>query len=161
MKNAWLKLIAWMPVAVVWWAVQMSIKAVVALLGLFVVPFMYRYRNTKLMWVPWYFRPWLNPEDWTGGTQNNVGSIPDWWRKRMGDGKWSFYKYHAIRNPADGLRNFKWLNCQIEPDKICVVCVVIEQARKVIPVCLEDARTGGSIVHQPLRRVRVQVIRLG
>lgn len=114
----WLKVILALPGVLIWWAVQLSLKAVVAFLGLFVVPFMYRYRNTKMMWVPSYFRPWLNPEDWTGGTRNNVGSIPDWWRQRMGDGKWSFYKYHAIRNPADGLRNYEWLNLRINPDRI-------------------------------------------
>ena len=36
----------------------------------------------------------------------------------MGDTFWAFYKYHAIRNPADGIRNFDWLNLDIEPDKV-------------------------------------------
>ena len=114
----WIWITAGLPSMLIWWGVQVAIKIPTALLGLVVVPFMYRYRNTDMRWVPSYFRPWVNPEDWTGGIRGNVGSIPDWWRSGMGDGKWSFYKYHAIRNPADGLRNYKWLNLRINPDKV-------------------------------------------
>lgn len=117
----WIWITLGLPSMLILWALQITLKAVVAFLGLFVVPFMYRYKDTHMRWVPSIFRPWLNPEDWTGGIAGNVGSIPDWWRTRMGDGKWSFYKYHAIRNPADGLRNYKWLNLQINPDKIYYV----------------------------------------
>ena len=105
-----------LPFAPIWWGYQMAIKATVAALGLLVVPFMYRWRNEKE--IPSIFRPWQNPEDWVGGTVGNAGSLPEWWKTREGDGRWSFYKYHAIRNPADGLRNYKWLNLQINPDKV-------------------------------------------
>lgn len=104
--------------AILLWGMSFSIKAVTALLGALTVPLMYRYRYTNLEKVPSIFLPWLNPEDWQNGTQQYDGSLPTWWIQRMGDGFWAFYKYHAIRNPADGLRNFKLLNCQINPDKI-------------------------------------------
>ena len=113
-----LRLLVLPPVALSLWVGSMALKAVTALLGLLIAPVTYRYRYTNIEAVPSIFLPWLNPEDWQNGTQQYDGSLPDWWIHRMGDGFWAFYKYHAIRNPADGLRNFKFLNCQIDPDRI-------------------------------------------
>ena len=104
--------------AVMVWGVSLGIKAVTAALGLLTVPLMYRYRYTDFDDVPSIFRPWLNPEDWQDGILQYDGSLPDWWIQREGDGFWQFYKYHAIRNPADGLRNYELLNCRINPDRI-------------------------------------------
>lgn len=106
------------PGAAMWWLWSFLIKGIVAALGLLVVPLTYRYRYTPIKEVPGLLRPWLNPEDWYGGTQNYAGSVPQWWIDREGDTFWKFYKYHAIRNPADGLRNYEWLNLQINPDRI-------------------------------------------
>ena len=97
------------PGMILWWLVQIAVKLPTVLLGFLVVPFLYRKRYTPLRDMPWWSKPWANPEDWYGGLLKNTDSLPKWWKKRMGDGFWAFYKYHAIRNPADGLRNFpKW-----------------------------------------------------
>lgn len=120
-----MKKYVFLPFAPIWWGYQMAIKATVAALGLVVVPFMYRWRKYEN--IPSVFRPWQNPEDWRGGVAGNEDSLPYWWKTREGKGFWSFYKYHAIRNPADGLRNYKWLNLKINPDK---VYYVTDQLRK-------------------------------
>lgn len=131
------------------WLFQLALKVPVALLGLVVVPFLYRKRYTPLADMPAWSLPWVNPEDWIGGFLNYGGSIPLWWKnktyvplkykhrtvinwarkllkkqpwevpvKAYGDSKWSFYKYHAIRNPADGLRNFPKLQLRINKDMV-------------------------------------------
>lgn len=102
-----------------WWVIQAAIKIPTAVLGLAVTPLLYRYRYRHISQMPWWSKPWVNPEDWTGGTMDYTGSLPTWWIKRRGgETLWDFYKYHAIRNPADGLRNFEKLNLQINPEKI-------------------------------------------
>ena len=113
-----MKNLIWLPFAPIWWFYQLLLKIPTALLGLFVVPFLWRYRYTQLDMLPFWAIPWANPEDWHGGTENYDGSLPHWWKIREGDGKWAFYKYHAIRNPADGLRNFEKLNLKINKDSV-------------------------------------------
>ena len=102
------------------WALQLALKVPVAALGLLVVPFLYKYRYTQLDMLPLWAVPWANPEDWQGGFLGNEGSLPEWWKQRMvGENpKWAFYKYHAIRNPADGLRNFEKLQLKINKDSV-------------------------------------------
>lgn len=110
----------WCGWPVMWWAVQLAVKAPVALLGLAVVPLLYKHKNTPLDELPWWSTPWANPEDWTGGHKGYTDSLPDWWKTRMAgeNPRWAFYKYHAIRNPADGLRNYEWLNLKINEKKV-------------------------------------------
>lgn len=104
---------------ILWWAIQIAVKLPTVLLGFLVVAGLYPYRNTPLDEMPWWSKPWVNPEDWTGGHLNNINSLPQWWKNRMGgDGFWPFYKYHAIRNPADGLRNFPKWNLRINKDMV-------------------------------------------
>ena len=100
---------------VLWWVFQAAVKLPTMILGLLVVPALYKYRYTDLQNMPAWSKPWVNPEDWTGGVLGNKDALPDWWIKENGNGFWSFYKYHAIRNPADGLRNFPKWNLQISP----------------------------------------------
>ena len=38
--------------------------------------------------------------------------------KAYGTTRWSFYKYHAIRNPANGLRTYEFLDLDIVPEKV-------------------------------------------
>lgn len=103
---------------IVWWAIQVAVKLPTVLLGFLMVALLYPFRDTNLEDMPWWSKPWVNPEDWTGGFLGNTSSIPGWWRVRMGRGFWSFYKYHAIRNPADGLRNFPKWNLRINKDMV-------------------------------------------
>ena len=119
-------MIARLPVILLWWAVQMVVKIAVAVPGLVMVAFMYRYKNTPFNKVPWVFYLWKNPEDWCNGVlaqqdrRTYIDSLPMWWKVRM-EGKprfWRFYKYHAIRNPADGLRNIRWWNVMPDPKRI-------------------------------------------
>ena len=118
--------VARLPVILLWWAVQMVVKIAVAIPGLVMVAFMYRYKNTPFRKVPWMFYLWKNPEDWCDGVLAQrdhtayIDSLPPWWRDRMKDSSrfWRFYKYHAIRNPADGLRNIKMWNCKLDPRRI-------------------------------------------
>jgi len=100
------------------WIMQLAVKVPTMLLGLVVVPFTYKYRNTPLGETPAILTPWINPEDWYGGFPGFDDSLPPFWRKREGTGRWSHYWYHAVRNPADGLRNYRFLNPIPDPGKM-------------------------------------------
>jgi len=93
-------------------------------LGLFVVPFLWRYRHTNYSDLPAWTRPWANMEDWWGQRSDkprhrNDNSLP-WWMNVEGKTDfWSWYEYHAIRNATDGLRSFKWYACDAsDPTKV-------------------------------------------
>ena len=120
-----MKFLIWIPLGFLWWIVQAVLKLAVLIPGLFIIPFLYRYRYTELDNLPFWVIPFANPEDWHGGHNNYDGSLPDWWKKKerkpgvpWGDSRYSFWRYHARRNPADGLRNFAWLQLWIEKDKV-------------------------------------------
>ena len=51
-------------------------------------------------------RKWLGKQPW---------EVPV---KPWGDSRHSFWRYHARRNPADGLRNFRWLQLWIDREKV-------------------------------------------
>lgn len=106
-----------LPIFIVMWVLMLLIKIPTALLGAIMVPLLYPIRNTLYEDLPFWTRPWANPEDWEGpgfGEQ----SLPMWWVLSKGTGFWSFYKYHAVRNPANGLRSFEWLDLDIVPHKV-------------------------------------------
>jgi hypothetical protein len=118
-------LVAWIPGGILWWLVQAALKLIVLIPGLAIVPVLYRYRFTDIKDMPWWSLPWVNPEDWHGGFKNYDGSLPTWWMKKerspgepYGDSLYSFWRYHARRNPSDGLRNFKWLQLWIDKKKV-------------------------------------------
>ena len=96
----------------------MVIKFVTAVLGLFTIAYMWKWRNTTFDEVPKWTTPWLNPEDWHGTFNHYVNSLPRWWVQLQGTNFKSFWWYHAIRNPANGLRNIEWLDMDIVPDKV-------------------------------------------
>ena len=81
--------------------------------GLVVVPFLWKYRDIDYKVMrdnhP-RLLPWINAEDWTGGIrghQSGSNCMPaDLWDE-MGDGRWGFYRYHALRNKAAGLRHME------------------------------------------------------
>lgn len=109
-----------MPVFVTLWVAMMAFKLPVVVLGLVVVPIMYRWRAVPFDDVPKIFTLWLNPEDWTGGPQGVVGeSLPKWWIDRHDGASFGMWvHYHAIRNPANGIRNLEFLDLDIEQDKV-------------------------------------------
>lgn len=101
------------------WLAFMALKFVVAVLGVVAVPLMWPLREVYYDKLPAWTRPWANPEDWTGGPEAFMyTSLPMWWVEKKGAGFWSFYRYHARRNPANGLRSFEWLDLDIDPDKV-------------------------------------------
>lgn len=129
-----------LPIFILIWICFILLKAAVVLLGLAVVPVLYRYRHVSFADVPKVFTPWLNPEDWNDGHRGTDKSLPKWWidepvsdigitvfgkdvvfrkaREHRGFGFGSWYHYHAIRNPANGLRNIEWLDLDIDPAKV-------------------------------------------
>ena len=106
-----------LPIFIVMWALMLLIKIPTALLGAIMVPLLYPIRHKHYAFLPWWTRPWANPEDWEGHGYGS-DSLPNWWVITRGTGFWSFYKYHAIRNPANGLRSFEWLDLDIIPHKV-------------------------------------------
>lgn len=117
-----IELILKLPIMLLWWLIQIAIKIPVALLGLLLNPIMYYYRNVPLAEIPWYLLWLANPEDQFGGYPGFEDSLPAFWKRRMEAEGWSLryahWFYMSIRNPADGLRNFKWLQAKLDPDKI-------------------------------------------
>lgn len=86
--------------------------------GLVMVPIAYLFRDEDLDYLkiahPWVI-PWVNPEDWTGGWLNHQpgdNCVPKFLRERY-KGFWGFYRYHALRNRAHGLRNYDWHNLRL------------------------------------------------
>lgn len=113
-KQAWLRL----PVFIMLWILFIAIKLPVWILGWVVIPLMWGYRYTLYRNLPWWTRPWANPEDWLGGPQSYKNSLPKWWVDKHGGGFWSFYRYHAGRNGANGLRSFEFLDLDIEMSEV-------------------------------------------
>jgi hypothetical protein len=114
MSKSLLALLVRLPFFLVLWVLFLAIKIPTLLLGFVVVPFLYRYRHKPFMSVPAFFRPWQNPEDWNDGPKGQEDSLPQWWVDQKGVGFRSWYHYHALRNGANGLRNFELLDLTIE-----------------------------------------------
>lgn len=106
------------PIFVLIWILFLMIKIPTLIAGLVVVPYMYKYRGTLYSDLPAWTRPWANPEDWEGGPKSFAGSLPRWWVAENGITFWSFWRYHAIRNGANGLRSFEWLDLDINPNDV-------------------------------------------
>ena len=99
-----------------WWMYILPIG--VAPLGLFVGPILYLYRNTEYKDLPFWTRPWANPEDWLGQQIHYKDGLPRWWYDKKGTGFKSWYRYNIIRNPANGLRSFEFIDLDIDPTKV-------------------------------------------
>lgn len=110
-----------LPAFILAWLGFLCIKIPVTLLGPLVVSYLYKYRHTDyevvLAQLPW-LKPWINPEDWEGGYNSFSDSLPKWWVNSKGTEFKSFLQYHAIRNPANGLRSIEWLDMDIVPEKV-------------------------------------------
>ena len=81
-----------------------ALRAVVVVLGLAMVPLMLRFHGRP----GWLFRPWKDP----------TGQAP-WWQKKASEGHWLMRRFpnfwwSAIRNPANGLRTYKWITCDTD-----------------------------------------------
>ena len=103
-----------LPIFILVWIGFLLIKIPTLIAGYFVVPFIYRYREVPYDDLPWWTRPWANPEDHKGGHASYAQSLPKWWIEKEGISFWSWYKYHALRNGANGLRSFEWLDLDID-----------------------------------------------
>lgn len=103
---------------VIWLAYIIVIKIPVNFAGLFVIPFMWGYRNVDYDKLPWWTRLWSNLEDWHGQVNSYASSLPRWWVQEHGIDFWSFYRYHALRNGGDGLRSIEWLDLDVDPDRV-------------------------------------------
>jgi hypothetical protein len=108
-----------LPIFILMWVLMIAIKIPTTLLGVVMVPLLWRYRATYYDELPWWTTPWANPEDWTGGPKGVRGaSLPQWWVDREGDGFSSFVKYHMVRNPSNGLRAIEFLDLDIDSKKV-------------------------------------------
>ncbi len=111
-----MRMIFKMPIFLTLWAAMLVIKVPWLVSGWFMVPFLYKYRNTDYVSLPKWTKPWTNLEDWHGRPQSYKASLPKWWvlyrisKGFEGTDFRSFYRYHAWRNGADGIRAYKFLN---------------------------------------------------
>lgn len=89
----------------------------VQLAGFVMVAAAIPYRKTPLADLPRWLIPWANPEDWTGGWLGHTpkdNCVPLNLRADY-SGIVGFYRYHAFRNRAHGLRNYEWYLLKIRP----------------------------------------------
>ncbi len=113
----WLRI----PGMLVLWVGMLAIKFVVFLMGLVAIPFMWKYSAIDYNNLPNWARLWSNIEDWQGQPNHWGNSLPRWWVDSRGAKFWSFFKYHALRNPANGLRAIDPFGLSIEENKVCYV----------------------------------------
>ncbi len=107
-----------LPIFIIYWAVFLAIKIPTIILGFVMVPILWGQRNTLYADLPWWTRPWSNPEDWMGGPLGFQNSLPAWWVTTRGAEFKDFFQYHAVRNPANGLRSFEFLYLDIVTKKV-------------------------------------------
>jgi hypothetical protein len=94
------------------------------ILGFFVVPLLWRYRKVDLPSMLTYNKwatLWVNPEDWTAGWRGHPPEyecLPKNFREDGWKGFWGFYRYHALRNRAHGLRNYSWWSVKLKEGEI-------------------------------------------
>jgi hypothetical protein len=135
-----MELILRLPIMLLVWAIQLAIKIPTMLLGFIMVPFTYKYKNTPLKDTPALLTPWINPEDQYGGYPGYPDSLPPFWVKSHGVGRWAHFSYHQNRNPADGLRNFKWLQAPMAGNIHKIKYVTNEYLRHYEPRLMEQKK---------------------
>ena len=118
MKKSLLEVLWRSPIFLANWIGNIAIKLPTLFAGFIMVIPLYFYRKRAFDEVPKIFLPWQNPEDWNDRIMGTENSIPQWWVNEMGTGFWSFYKYHAIRNPANGLRNYDFIDLDLKEGEI-------------------------------------------
>ena len=169
------------------WILFLIVKIPTVILGLVAVIFLWQYRSTYYRNLKSWTRPWANPEDWKGGPQSYENSLPEWWvikhlsvyahwwhrivnifkhkykptgTKNRGAKFWSFYKYHALRNPANGLRSYELLDLDIDMARVKYITNIMMtyyeprdmrnllKARKTAAyICWQGLKAGVKIVH--------------
>lgn len=113
----YLQLLILLPFQLAVWVAAFVIEVIFTIPGFAIVPLLWKYRYTHIDMMPIWSIPWVNPEDWHGGALNYDGSVPPWYIKKMGkDDFWTFYRYHAFRNAANGLRSMG-LSVKVIPEK--------------------------------------------
>lgn len=136
MSEPFWKLAVRLPFFLSFWLLMWSIKLPTRLLGYLVVPFIWKYRNIHYDNLPWWTRPWANPEDHLGGHMHYDQSLPRWWIRKYDNqvtfGMW--WRYHAVRNAANGLRSYELLDLTIVPSKVRFYTT--EYRERVEPVSL-------------------------
>jgi len=100
-----------------WWGFGL-IKITTMLSGFVVGPILYFYRLQPYDSLPFWTRPYANPEDWLGQQNHYKDGLPKWWYLEEGTGFKSWYRYNVIRNPANGLRSFELLDLDIVPEQV-------------------------------------------
>ncbi len=127
------------------------IKIPTVILGLIVIPFMHVYRHVDYDRLPIWTRPWSNPEDWEGQVNTDQYSLPAWWVKAHGIGFKQFYQYHAIRNPANGLRSFEWLDLDIDPKQVKYKTNIVMKRYEPVSIRKAKYRTAWYFAWQGFR----------
>ena len=117
-QRSWEVFLLRLPVFAVIWIGFLLIKIPTTIAGAVAVPLMWRYRETPYDKLPSWTRPWANPEDWHGGPQHFRNCMPKWWVQQKGEGFISFWRYHAWRNTANGLRSFELLDLDIDMSRV-------------------------------------------
>lgn len=84
-------------------------RLVGAALGLLMVPLMLGLRNRPA----WLFRPWHDPTGVAPWWSNYLAGNGNFISRRFPNFWWS-----AIRNPANGLRTYKWMSCDVDVTRL-------------------------------------------
>lgn len=140
------------------WLAFIALKVAVAVLGLFLVPVLWQYRANHVSWMlkhrKWLV-PWINPEVWQGGPLAQQGlahnGLPQWWIDREGISFKAFWKYHAVRNPANGLRNYELLDLDIDPGRVKYVTNEYFRHYEPIPMRRQSKRIAAYLAWQGWR----------
>lgn len=133
MKSTWFAAAIRLPFFIGMWLLVGTIKLVLSLLGLIVVPIALRFANYgKLPRWAWL---WDNDRDGLEG--------PDWYRLRYAPNHWlakSFPRFWwlAVRNPCNNLRFVEALDLDIRPIRVRYVGSKVEMIPK-------NARNNGTI----------------
>jgi len=106
------------PIFVFIWVLFLGLKILVVIAGLVAVALLWNWRDVAYDKLPSWTKPWANPNDWLDGGHGFDVSLPPWWLKLHGFNFRSFYHYHALRNPANGLRSYEWLDLDIQRNKV-------------------------------------------
>lgn len=105
-------------IKMIWdWLWRTLVTLPLAVLGWFIVPYLYTKRNTPLDGMPKWAALWTNPEDWTNGWRGHLpgdNCVPYDLRPRY-QGFWGFFKYHALRNKVGGRKQSKWFTVPMSP----------------------------------------------
>jgi len=95
-----LKLIVW---SIIVWPLYILIRIPLIILGLIITPINIWYYEAKGKWLFWL---WGNDEN---------GLSDTFYTDKYGHNFWTYYKWLALRNPANNMRFAKYLNCYL-PD---------------------------------------------